>query len=102
MIPVRGYKNCIVGVLGLGKAGLATCKALRMGDANPICWDDSPEACEKAKQEGFIIRDLNDRKTLSELSALIVAPGIPTLYPEPHPVVKTAMENGIIIDNEIV
>ena len=61
MIAVRGYKNCFVGVLGLGKAGLATCKALHMGEAKPICWDDSEEACDKAKAEGFLIRNLNTK-----------------------------------------
>ena len=44
MIPVRGYEGHRVAVLGLGRSGLAAARALVAGGAEPLCWDDSPEA----------------------------------------------------------
>ena len=52
MIPVTGYRGAKVAVLGLGRSGLATAAALRAGGAEPLLWDDSPEARAKADAEG--------------------------------------------------
>ena len=59
MIPVKGYKGQKVAVLGLGRSGLATAAALRAGGAEPLLWDDSPEARGKAEAEGFTLTDLS-------------------------------------------
>lgn len=53
MIPVQGYEGQKVAVLGLGRSGLATARALLAGGATPLVWDDSPEARAKAEAEGF-------------------------------------------------
>ena len=58
MIPVRGYEGAKVAVLGLGRSGLATARALQVGGAEPLLWDDSPEARAKAEAEGFTCTDL--------------------------------------------
>ena len=44
MIPVIGYKGQKVAVLGLGRSGLAAAAALTAGGAEPLLWDDAPEA----------------------------------------------------------
>ena len=47
-----------VAVLGLGRSGLATARALVAGGAEALLWDDSPEARLKAEAEGFgLFRD---------------------------------------------
>lgn len=51
-------------VLGLGRSGLATAAALRAGGAEPLLWDDSPEARAKAEAEGFTLTDLTRHASL--------------------------------------
>lgn len=101
MIPVIGYKDQKVAVLGLGRSGLATAAALRAGEAEPLLWDDSPEARQKAETEGFSLTDLNRHGALDGVVALITSPGIPHLYPQPNKIIARAMEMGIPVDNDI-
>ena len=101
MIPVHGFENRNVAVLGLGRSGLATARALRAGNAVPLCWDDSEEGRELAAQEGFEIRDLNRGQAFEDVSTLIVSPGIPHLYPAPHKIILAAMAAGVPVDNDI-
>ena len=101
MIPVKGYDGARVGVLGLGRSGLATARALVAGGAEAVVWDDSPEARAKAETEGFIPADLSRQTVMAGLSALIVSPGIPHLYPTPNKIIAQALEAGIPVDNDI-
>lgn len=101
MIPVRGYEGRKVAVLGLGRSGLATARALQAGDAVPCLWDDSPEAREKAEAAGFALTDLTRDAAWEGVAALIVSPGIPHLYPEPNRIIARAMAAGVPVDNDI-
>ncbi|SDC33633.1 UDP-N-acetylmuramoyl-L-alanine--D-glutamate ligase [Ruegeria marina] len=101
MIPVRGFAGANVAVLGLGRSGLATARALRAGGAEALCWDDNAAAREGAEGEGFVIRDLRKPGVWDDVACLIVSPGIPHLYPEPNPVIAAALEAGIPVDNDI-
>ncbi|MDO9527349.1 MAG: UDP-N-acetylmuramoyl-L-alanine--D-glutamate ligase [Gemmobacter sp.] len=101
MIPVTGYDGRKVGVLGLGRSGLAAARALLAGGADPVVWDDSGESRDKAREAGFEPQDLTRDQTLLGLSLLVVSPGIPHLYPAPHPVIARAMAAGIPVDNDI-
>ena len=101
MIPVRGYDGIKVAVLGLGRSGLSTARALVAGGAEPLVWDDSAEAREAAGAAGFAITDLARSGALDGVACLITSPGIPHLYPAPHPVIRLAMEAGIPVDNDI-
>ncbi|MEM1152288.1 MAG: Mur ligase family protein, partial [Pseudomonadota bacterium] len=98
MIPVTAYDGQRVGVLGLGRSGLATAEALADGGATPVCWDDN-----EASREGvpFEVADLSREREAEGLAALIVSPGIPHLYPAPHPAVVRAQANGIPVDNDV-
>ena len=52
MIPVRTFEGKDVAVFGLGRSGIATCKALMAGGARVYAWDDndnSRKAAEAAK-----------------------------------------------------
>ena len=101
MIPVRGFEGARVAVLGLGRSGLATARALRAGGAEAICWDDNPEARERAEAEGFSCADLSRAGAFDGIASLIVSPGIPHLYPKPNPVVRASLMAGVPVDNDI-
>ena len=101
MIPVRGHDGQRIAVLGLGRSGLAAAAALRAGGAQALLWDDSPEARATAEAEGHSLFDLTRARALEGVAALIVSPGIPHLYPSPHPVVARALAQGVPLDNDI-
>jgi UDP-N-acetylmuramoylalanine--D-glutamate ligase len=101
MIPVKGYSGQKVAVLGLGRSGLATAEALAAGGAEALLWDDSPEARAKAEGEGHSLTDLTRHAALEGVACLITSPGIPHLFPAPHPVIARALELGVPVDNDI-
>ena len=101
MIPVRGYEGRKVAVLGLGRSGLAAARALQAGGAEPLVWDDSPDARAAAEAAGFAPFDLTRPAAFDGISALIVSPGIPHLYPAPHKIIARALDLGIPVDNDI-
>ena len=101
MIAVRGVQGRRVGVLGLGRSGLATARALREGGAQALVWDDSAEARARAEAEGFAAVELSRDAAWPDMAALIVAPGIPHLCPAPHPVIARALALGVPVDNDI-
>ena len=101
MIPVQGFDGRRVGVLGLGRSGLATARALAAGGAVPVVWDDSPRGREAAEAEGWDVRDLTRPGAFDGIAALIVSPGIPHLYPVPNPVIAAAWDAGVPVDNDI-
>ncbi len=101
MIPVQGFEGAKVAVLGLGRSGLATARALRAGAAEAICWDDNPQARDTAEAEGFVCADLTRHGAFDDIASLIVSPGIPHLFPSPNPVVTAALAAGVAVDNDI-
>lgn len=101
MIPVTGFHGERVGILGIGRSGLAAARALGAGGAHPICWDDNPAQCEAAARKGFEVADLTRPGAFDDVARLIVSPGIPHLYPAPHGVVAAALDAGVPVDNDI-
>ncbi|MEO1550407.1 MAG: UDP-N-acetylmuramoyl-L-alanine--D-glutamate ligase [Pseudomonadota bacterium] len=101
MIPVRGYKDHRVAVLGLGRSGLTAAQALRAGGADVVAWDDGAPARDRATQEGFEVADLTKPGAFADVVALITSPGIPHLYPQPHPAIAAAQAEGVVIDNDV-
>jgi len=101
MIPVKGYSGKRVGVLGLGRTGLATAAALQAGGAVPLCWDDNPAARALAEVEGYDVADLSRPREAESLDLLITSPGIPHLYPEAHKAIQAAWDAGVPVDNDI-
>jgi len=101
MIAVQGYSSQRIGVLGLGRSGLASARALQAGGAVPVCWDDAPERRALAELEGFEVADLTRERAWQDVGTLIVSPGIPHLYPAPHPAVAMAWDMGAVVDNDI-
>ena len=101
MIPVRGYAGHKVAVLGLGRSGLPVARALKACGATALCWDDDAEVRNKAGAENHDIVDLTRADVWQDVACLIVSPGIPHLYPQPHRIVAAAMSAGVAIDNDI-
>ncbi|GGD42664.1 UDP-N-acetylmuramoyl-L-alanine--D-glutamate ligase [Sinisalibacter lacisalsi] len=101
MIPVRGFEGRNIAVLGLGRSGLATARALQAGGARALCWDDSAEARARAEAEGLTLHDLARADAFDDLAALITSPGIPHLYPAPNRHIARAYEAGVPVDNDI-
>ncbi|MFP4450346.1 MAG: UDP-N-acetylmuramoyl-L-alanine--D-glutamate ligase [Rhodosalinus sp.] len=101
MIPVGGFAGQAVAVLGLGRSGLAAARGLREGGAQPLVWDDRPEARSGAEAEGFALRDLSRDGAFDDVARLILSPGIPHLYPAPHPAVAAAQAAGVPVDNDV-
>ncbi len=101
MIPVKGYAGQRVAVLGLGRSGLATARALAAGGAEALLWDDSPEARARAEADGFALTDLLRDAAWAGLSLLVTSPGIPHLYPEPNRHIARALAEGVPVDNDI-
>ncbi|WP_199260896.1 UDP-N-acetylmuramoyl-L-alanine--D-glutamate ligase [Paracoccus binzhouensis] len=101
MIPVQGVQNQTIAVLGLGRSGRATATALAAGGAHVVAWDDSADTREQAAADGMRVLDLTHEANWDGVSALITSPGIPHLYPKPHPVIAKAYELGVPVDNDI-
>ncbi|EAR52595.1 UDP-N-acetylmuramoylalanine--D-glutamate ligase [Oceanicola granulosus HTCC2516] len=101
MIPVMGVDGATVAVLGLGRSGRTAARALAAGGASVVAWDDGPAGRAAAEDEDIALRDLSRPGALDDVAALIVSPGIPHLYPRPHPVIAAAWEAGVPVDNDI-
>lgn len=101
MIRIAGCEGERIAVLGLGRSGLATAEALAASGAETLLWDDDAAARAHAEAAGHALCDLDAPDALEHVAALIVSPGIPHLYPEPHPVVRRALAAGIPVDNDI-
>ena len=101
MIPVQGVENQTIAVLGFGRSGRATAAALAAGGANVVVWDDGVDTRAEAEAEGMAVLDLTRDQNWEGVSALITSPGIPHLYPRPHPVIAKAYEMGVPVDNDI-
>ncbi|AUH34122.1 UDP-N-acetylmuramoyl-L-alanine--D-glutamate ligase [Paracoccus tegillarcae] len=101
MIPVQDVENQTIAVLGLGRSGKATAAALAAGGAKVSAWDDGVDTRQAAEAEGLEIVDLTRDAAWVGVSTLITSPGIPHLYPKPHPVIEMALRLGVPIDNDI-
>lgn len=101
MIPVQGVEELTVAVLGLGRSGKATAAALAAGGARVVAWDDGVDTRDAAQTDGLSILDLTREANWQGIAMLIVSPGIPHLYPRPHPAIAMAWQLGVPVDNDI-
>jgi UDP-N-acetylmuramoylalanine--D-glutamate ligase len=95
MLPDRPYA-----VLGLGRSGRAAARALLASRRTVLCWDDSQTVRDAAASEGLPIVDLNTCE-LDDMAALVLSPGIPHTFPEPHPIVARVRAAGIDVIGDI-
>ena len=89
MIPITEYAGRDVAVYGLGRTGLSAAKALAAGGARVHAWDDGDATRLKAEAEGVNVSDINKRDW-QKFAALVLSPGIPFRFPQPHRLVRMA------------
>jgi UDP-N-acetylmuramoylalanine--D-glutamate ligase len=89
-----------IAILGLGKSGLAAARALTASGVDVAAWDDSPAGRAAAEAEGI---KLVDPMTADWRATrfLVLAPGIPRYFPEPHAVAARAEAAGCKIVGDI-
>ena len=100
MIRISGFAGQHVAVLGLGRTGIATVRALLAGGAKVSAWDDNEATRAKAQAEGIVLDDLN-RRDWQDFSALVMSPGIPLRFPQPHRFVQLATSVGVPVIGDI-
>jgi UDP-N-acetylmuramoylalanine--D-glutamate ligase len=81
-----------IGVLGLGRSGVAAAAALQAAGAHVVAFDDG-----KHQQDLQAIQMTDWRNwPWKDMAAMVISPGIPHLHPEPHP--AAAHANSLQID----
>jgi len=100
VIDLGFFGGLPVAVLGLGKSGLTAARALRDSGAEVWAWDDNEDRRAVAREQDIPLVDLYTCNW-KELTSLILSPGIPHTYPEPHPVARLAKEHGCEIIGDI-
>ncbi|HYD86573.1 MAG TPA: UDP-N-acetylmuramoyl-L-alanine--D-glutamate ligase [Vitreimonas sp.] len=100
MIPITEFKGRDVAVFGLARTGLAAARALTAGGARVHAWDDNDVTRAKAEAAGVPVSDINSRDWRS-FAALVLSPGVPLTFPEPHRVVTLADATGVPIVSDI-
>ena len=101
MINLKNLRDKKIGVLGLEKTGLSVVKAVEEVGGLLICWDDDKGKRDNLEKNGVTVGDLNDKNLIKELDLLVVSPGVPHLYPKPHPIIALAYKLNIRVDNDI-
>ena len=94
MIPITEYAGKDIAVYGLGRSGLSAAKALKAGGARVHAWDDNEETRAKAEAAGIALSDINKRDWQT-FAALVLSPGIPYKFPQPHRLVRMAEMTGV-------
>jgi UDP-N-acetylmuramoylalanine--D-glutamate ligase len=94
MIPITEYAGRDVAVFGLGRTGLSAAKALKAGGARVHAWDDNEDTRRKAEAAGLTLSDINKRDWQT-FAALVLSPGIPYKFPQPHRIVRMAEMTGV-------
>jgi len=100
MIPVRGFEGRTVAVFGLARTGLTAARALILGGAKVVVWDEKPESRAVAEAEGLELLDLSSADW-SQFAALMLSPGVPLTHPKPHWTVEKAKAAGVEILGDI-
>lgn len=91
LVPSLGGKKVVV--MGLGKSGTATARALTASGAQVTAWDDGEAARKAAAAAGVIVAEPN----LDGTDLVVWSPGIPHTHPadKAHPLAAQARAAGI-------
>jgi UDP-N-acetylmuramoylalanine--D-glutamate ligase len=100
VIPITEYSGRDVAVFGLARTGLAAALSLAAGGARVHAWDDDERMRAAAEAAGVAVSDINARGWGS-FAALVLSPGVPFTYPQPHRVVQLARATGVPVVGDI-
>jgi UDP-N-acetylmuramoylalanine--D-glutamate ligase len=100
MIASPRFKDKTVFILGLGKSGCSTARALYQAGANVLVWDDQEKTRKARAAEGIPLANLDALKW-KEVDYFVLSPGIPHRYPAPHPLAAQAQEAGLSPINDL-
>ena len=120
MIIPHQMKGKTVAILGLGRSGVATAKALLAAGADILLHDDDSKVLDsvvatlQASQPELPVHSQNwspenwspenwspEHWSWNQISALVISPGIPHLYPQPHPVAAAASSHGVPVISDV-
>lgn len=93
---VPALKGKPVAIFGLARSGLSVASKLGVENIQVIAWDDNEKNRKEAESTGAVLKPLTTGE-LKECALLVLSPGVPLHFPEPHPVVKAAQAAGIEI-----
>jgi len=99
MVVVTEFSGKRVLVLGLAKSGRAAVRALLEGGAEVLAWDDGAKVRDSVAGEMTLVDPAS--VDWRSVAALVLSPGIPLTFPEPHPAVVWAREAGVEIIGDI-
>ena len=97
MIDLQFLKGKTIGVVGLGKTGVASVKALQENGAILYVWDDKEENRDLAVHQGFRLLDLNTQSP----DFILWSPGIPHYGPKANSIALQAKEKNIQLVSDI-
>ena len=100
MIKIPHIEGKKTAVLGLGKTGLATAASLRASGAEVYVWDDKIALRNDARESGYTPMNFMG-EALDDFAMLLLSPGIPHTYPQPHPAVARFRDAHIPIIGDI-
>lgn len=100
MIPARTFTHKDVAVFGLARSGVSAVRALVAGGARVVAWDDNPERCAAAREQGATVLAVNEWPW-ERIAAVILSPGVPLTHPSPHSVVTAGREAGVEIIGDV-
>ncbi|MEW5727163.1 MAG: UDP-N-acetylmuramoyl-L-alanine--D-glutamate ligase [Pseudomonadota bacterium] len=103
MILVPHLNGKTVAMMGLGKSGTATARALIASGATVLAWDDAEAAREAARAAEVEVVDLAG-VDFTAVDAVVWSPGIAHTFPKPHPVAAAARAAGkrLVCDVELL
>ena len=100
MIPLKDMMGKSVAVMGLGRSGLCTARALAIAGAEVRAWDDNADRRAAAEAEGLPLVSLLE-VDWGDTAVLVLSPGIPHTHPAPNPVAAKAHVQGTEIIGDI-
>ena len=92
MIPTPHLKDKSVCVVGLGKSGTATARALLAGGARVSVWDDA-ESARAGAADLHVVNPLD--AGIHTFDLIVWSPGIPHTYPTAHAIAAAARTANI-------
>lgn len=103
MINLSSLQGSRFAVLGLARSGMTAARALREADVDCTVWDDDAAKRAQAEGQGFALAD-PAALDWSRCDGLVLSPGIPHTFPEPHPAAVAARAAGkpVIGDIELL